>query len=78
MSDIEADKICRCGFVDNNTGQSHPCHYANYTCKKPATRRFFGANQASLAGMQMKLSAYETWSCDDCWEKAKQIVNSTL
>lgn len=56
---------CRCGHVDAEV--PHPCHGKGYTCRKPATRRFYGAHFTSLAGVQMKVGMHETWACDECW-----------
>ena len=36
---------------------------------------------APLAGMQMKLGAYETWGCDPCWAmflEVNRVVLATL
>lgn len=60
---------CRCGY--NGEG-GHPCHGNNYTCRKPATRRFYSPRMVGLAGMQMKLEASETWACDACWAEFQQ------
>ena len=57
---------CRCGFTE---GEFHPCHYAGYTCRKPATQRFYNPELVSLAGTQMKIQITDTWACDECWEK---------
>ena len=50
---------CRCGFTEGD----HPCHYAGYTCRKPATQRFYNPELVSLAGMQMKVQVTDTWAC---------------
>lgn len=55
---------CRCGFIE---GEFHPCHYADYTCRKPAIQRFYNPELTSLAGMQIQVT--DTWACDECWEK---------
>lgn len=56
---------CRCGY----TGEGpHPCHGQGYTCRRPATRRLYEQPAPySLAGMQPKISAVETWACQECW-----------
>lgn len=59
---------CRCGHVG---GDPHPCHGQAYKCRKPASRRFM-AYPTCLSGVQMKLGAYETWACDECWEAFKK------
>jgi len=58
---------CRCGHSGGPEG--HPCHGKGYTCRKPASIRFYNPNLVSLAGMQMKLQVQDTWACDDCWLK---------
>lgn len=68
---------CRCGWDGKG---DHPCHGLAYTCRKPATLRFYMPSwKFSLAGAQLKFSVTETWACDECWvgfsaqlEKAKQ------
>ena len=59
---------CRCGHSGDGP---HPCHNDGYTCRKPATQRFYGAHLTCLAGMQMKYGMHDTWACDDCWAKFK-------
>jgi len=60
--------VCRCGW----DGQGdHPCHGTGYTCRKPAKQRYV-ARPTCLAGVQMKLGAYETWACDACWESFRE------
>lgn len=61
---------CRCGY----TGEGpHPCRGKEYRCKKPATSRFV-AQPTCLAGAQMKLQAYETWACDECWAEFQEAL----
>lgn len=55
--------VCRCGWDGEG---SHPCHYNGYACRRPAQRRLIGYPTA-LAGTQMKVGAYETFACDECW-----------
>lgn len=64
---------CRCGF--DGVGDVHPCHGLAYTCKKPATRRFIAQplGTYSLAGMQPKFAASDTWACDECWAKFQEM-----
>ncbi len=57
---------CRCG---HEGGEPHPCHGQRYTCRAPAKHRLYNPYLASLAGVQMKVVAYDTWACDPCWEK---------
>ena len=57
---------CRCGHSGDG---AHPCHFANYQCREPATRRFYNAQPAPLAGMQEKYIVTETWACDRCWSQ---------
>ena len=57
---------CRCGHED---GDPHPCHGRAYTCRKPATHRIYAPYVTCLAGVQMKLGAYDTWACDECWSE---------
>lgn len=59
------EEACRCGHVG---GEPHPCHGKNYTCRRPARRRYI-AHPTALAGTQLKLGAYETWACDKCWAR---------
>jgi hypothetical protein len=61
---------CRCGHSGEGP---HPCHFAGYSCRAPASARFVAVPGASLAGVQMKVSAYETFACDECWEKYKAM-----
>lgn len=61
---------CRCGHSGDGP---HPCHFNGYTCRAPATSRFIATPGTSLAGMQMKVGAYETFACDECWEKYKSM-----
>jgi len=56
---------CRCGW--DGEGE-HPCHGDAYQCRKPATERLV-TYPTCLAGMQMKLGAYKTWACDECWRE---------
>lgn len=66
-SDVLSGEVkCRCGW--DGVGE-HPCHANAYTCRKPATRRFYNARPAALAGMQMKFEVKDTFACDECWEK---------
>lgn len=67
MSEDSTLKNCRCGYDGDG---SHPCHGNGYSCRKPATQRFI-TYPASLAGMQLKFAAYDTWACDECWEDYK-------
>lgn len=55
---------CRCGW--DGQGE-HPCHADEYTCRRPARRRFYGARPVALAGVQFKLQASDTWACDEHW-----------
>lgn len=72
---------CRCGHMPN--GGDHPCHGGGYTCRRPAKQRFYVPNpNASLAGMQVKFSMSETWTCDTCWVRfshgfKKETTNGT-
>lgn len=59
---------CRCGHDGNGP---HPCHGGGFACAKPATERFY-ATTASIAGVQMKVGAAQTWACDECWEWYRQ------
>lgn len=62
---------CRCGF----DGQGdHPCHAKAYGCRQPARERFYSTGYAALPGAQVKLSASQTWACDECWEEFKKIL----
>ena len=65
-------KACRCGFSGEGP---HPCHGKGYSCgNSGATRRFYNARPACLAGVQMKLTVDETWACDSCWEWFKGLL----
>lgn len=66
---------CRCGHIDA-PGKPHPCHGQAYTCRRPATQRFYGLHPTCLAGMQMKLGAKETWACDECWAEFSRRIAS--
>lgn len=61
-------KPCRCGYIGEGP---HPCHADGHRCRKPATQRFYdpynGAAKWSLAGVQPKMVAADTWACDECW-----------
>lgn len=63
-------EVCRCGHAMHADGP-HPCHGEEYTCRKPAKARFIAKPLGSyaLAGMQMKMTGYLTFACDECWEK---------
>lgn len=71
-SEFSATAPCRCGF----TGQGdHPCHGQAYSCRKAATARFVAQSTPySLAGMQLKVAATQTWACDICWETFRIIA----
>lgn len=64
MTDL---KPCRCGHKESDG--PHPCHFGGYTCRKPATQRFYGARLVSLAGVTMKAEVSETWACDEHWRE---------
>lgn len=59
---------CRCGW---DGAGDHPCHRCH---QRPGTSRLYNPHITCLAGVQMKLGAYETWGCDECWSafKARQ------
>jgi hypothetical protein len=59
---------CRCNRPMFSDGK-HPCHGKAYTCTAAGTSRFITNSNASLAGMQPKVSAYQTWVCDECWDE---------
>lgn len=68
----EALAELRRGYAQDSPGQGpHPCHYAGYTCRRPAKFRLYLGHglRFALAGMQMKLSTAGTWACDECWER---------
>lgn len=65
--------LCRCGY-DDKDGGPHPCHGQGYTCRKPATQRFYGLRPVALAGASMKFGASETWSCDSCWAEYERRI----
>ena len=65
MSDSEK---YRCGW--DGKGE-HPCHWDAYTCRKPAKARYVG-RLTCLAGVQMKMGAYQTFACDEHWEAFKK------
>lgn len=56
--------MCRCGY--DGVGD-HPCHGRAYSCKRPASQRFYDPRPVSLAGVQMKFQVSDTWACNDCW-----------
>lgn len=69
---------CRCGWDGQG---AHPCHADGYTCRKPATRRFYTptpgkAPYAQVPGVQIKLQLAETFACDECWAKAQKIMEA--
>lgn len=57
---------CRCGWAGDGP---HPCHGRAYSCRAPASHRFYDARPAAVAGVQVKLQVSETWACDACWAK---------
>jgi len=59
---------CRCG---RETESGHPCHAGGYTCPNQGSIRFYDARPISLAGMQPKVGAAQTWACDGCWNAWK-------
>ena len=63
---------CRCGW-DSEEGGDHPCHGDGYKCKKPSQHLFYNPTVTALAGAQMKMVMYDTWSCAECWEKFKRL-----
>lgn len=68
-------KPCRCGHQGEG---AHPCHGQAYTCRAPARQRFYGSKPASLTGMMFKLTAHETWACDECWARFKGVPDPEL
>lgn len=62
---------CRCGHTG---ADPHPCHARAYTCRQPATRRFYRPRWVGLAGAQTKMEVCETWACDACWAEYSQTV----
>lgn len=74
-SEIMDNDTCRCGHPTGSTAP-HPCHMDGYTCRKPATQRFYNPTPSALAGMQMKLAVSETWACDRCWEGFKALLKA--
>jgi hypothetical protein len=65
---------CRCGYSGEG---EHPCHYNEYSCRKPAKHRFYSPKAAVLAGLQFKLEVLDTWACDECWERF-QLENNDV
>lgn len=67
------EEPCRCGWDGEG---DHPCHGQMYTCRRPATARYYEPHKFySLAGAQPKMSVAQTYACDECWEaftKARQ------
>lgn len=63
---------CRCGFIES-TSEPHPCHANGYLCRKPAKQHFYVPGNFALAGAQMKVSASDTWACNECWEKFAKL-----
>lgn len=68
------DNICRCGH-DKKSNEPHPCHWQDYTCRKPSLLRFI-LNNAGLSGSTPKFGANDTWACDDHWEEYKRLMKS--
>lgn len=64
---------CRCGH-DEHDQSEHPCHGGAYTCRKPATQRFYNAEAVCLAGMQMKFQMTSTWACEECWKEFGSLL----
>jgi len=66
------ETTCRCGHEAHAVGSTatpHPCHGKGYTCpNQPTKPRFVSTGPAALAGMQMKVGAYQTFACDECWD----------
>lgn len=67
---MSAEK-CRCGHTGDGP---HPCHADGYSCRQPATARLIPMplGTGALAGAQMKLTVYETYACDVCFEKHRR------
>lgn len=64
------DSPCRCGYKPGDP--FHPCHHGGYTCKKPGVERYVPLGLAALPGMQMKMSVYQTWACDQHWAEYRR------
>jgi len=62
---------CRCGYdpVLDDPNLQHPCH----RCGQPAKERFYSAQPAHLAGVQVKFAVSQTWACDSCWTWFKNL-----
>ena len=58
-----SNPMCRCGWDGKGV---HLCHRCG---KKPGSERFVATGPASLAGVQVKFSAYKTWGCEECWKE---------
>lgn len=67
---------CRCGHEGSDN--FHPCHGNKYSCKKPATIRFYNPKFVSLAGMQLKMEVMDTWACDNCWKEYENLIKLSL
>jgi hypothetical protein len=63
---------CRCGY--NGEGE-HPCHrcISKGGEVRPGKRHFI-TYPTALAGMQMKLGAYETFACEPCLKEYRDYV----
>ncbi len=66
LSDVIGYRVaCRCGW--DGKGE-HPCHARAYTCTNPGTARYYEPHKMySLAGAMPKISAVQTYACDECW-----------
>lgn len=53
---------CRCG----RDLPVHLCHHGGYTCPREGSPRLVATNGA-VSGTHLKVSAYQTWACDEHW-----------
>lgn len=65
---------CRCGYAGEG---EHPCHRCiNKGGEVRPGKRIFVTYPAALAGMQMKLAAYESYACEPCREEFRAFVEA--
>lgn len=65
---------CRCGYKGEG---EHPCHRCiNKGGEVRPGKAILVAYPTSLAGMQMKLGAYESYACDPCREEFDALVKA--
>lgn len=60
---MKCGMACRCGWEGRGP---HPCHGWFYNCDNPGTPRYV-TRSVGIAGARLKVGAYRTFACDECW-----------